>query len=154
MTEELQSSAHTLVELAADIVSAYVSKNPVPVGELPALIGQVHSALRDVAGNKEQGKPEALKPAVPIGKSVTPDYIISLEDGKKYKSLKRHLSARYGLTPEEYRAKWGLSPTYPMVAPNYATSRSVLAKSMGLGRKSREPDEPTPVKRSRRKPAA
>ena len=95
-------------------------------------------------------KPEDLKPAVPIRKSVTPDYIISLEDGRKFKSLRRHLSSQYGLTPDEYRAKWGLPADYPMVAPNYAAARSALAKTMGLGRKAEEPDKP--AKRSGKKP--
>ncbi|TJW67037.1 MAG: MucR family transcriptional regulator, partial [Mesorhizobium sp.] len=129
-------------------VSAYVSNNPLPVGELPALIGQVHTALKGTMGGLV-AKPEDLKPAVPIRKSVTPDYIISLEDGKKFKSLKRHLATHYGLTPEEYRAKWGLSADYPMVAPNYAAARSALAKTMGLGRKPNEAQQAAPAKRSR-----
>ncbi|MER9791723.1 MucR family transcriptional regulator [Mesorhizobium sp. M0213] len=154
MTEETESNTDKLIELTADVVSAYVSNNPVPVGELPALIGQVHAALKGTTGGVVSERPEVLKPAVPIKKSVTPDYIISLEDGKKFKSLKRHLSTHYGLTPDEYRAKWGLPADYPMVAPNYAAARSALAKTMGLGRKPKEPEKPTPAKRPRKKAAA
>ncbi|RUU25157.1 MAG: MucR family transcriptional regulator [Mesorhizobium sp.] len=153
MTEEAENNTDAIIELTADIVSAYVSKNPVPLGELPALIGQVHAALKGTVGGSP-AEPEALKPAVPIKKSVTPDYIISLEDGKKFKSLKRHLSTHYGLTPDEYRAKWGLPADYPMVAPNYAAARSALAKTIGLGRKPKEPEQPAPAKRTRKKAAA
>ncbi|WP_192181708.1 MucR family transcriptional regulator [Mesorhizobium amorphae] len=153
MTEEADSNIDTLIELTADVVSAYVSNNPVPVGDLPALIGQVHAALKGTAGSVSE-EPEALKPAVPIKKSVAPDYIICLEDGKKFKSLKRHLSTHYGLTPDAYRAKWGLSADYPMVAPNYAAARSALAKTMGLGRKPKEPEKPAPAKQTHKKVAA
>lgn len=149
MTEEANQTTDTLIELTADVVSAYVSNNPVPLGDLPGLIAQVHAALASTAGPVEAGKPEAPKPAVPIKKSVTPDYIISLEDGKKFKSLKRHISTHYGLTPDEYRAKWGLPADYPMVAPNYAAARSALAKSMGLGRKRQEA-KAAPAKRTRK----
>ncbi|ESY63569.1 MucR family transcriptional regulator [Mesorhizobium sp. LNHC252B00] len=156
MTEEAGKNVDTLIELAADVVSAYVSNNPIPVGDLPALIGQVHAALRATAGGVSAQEPVALTPAVPIRKSVTADYIISLEDGRKFKSLKRHLSTHYGLTPDEYRAKWGLPADYPMVAPNYAAARSSLAKTMGLGRKPKAPaaPEPAPTKRTRKKVAA
>ncbi|WP_192258198.1 MucR family transcriptional regulator [Mesorhizobium caraganae] len=156
MTEEADKNIDTLIELTADVVSAYVSNNPVPVGDLPALIGQVHAALKGTAGSVSAEEPLVVKPAVPIKKSVTPDYIISLEDGKKFKSLKRHLSTHYGLTPDEYRAKWGLPADYPMVAPNYAAARSALAKTMGLGRKPKEPETPAPApaKRTRKKVAA
>ncbi|MER9850050.1 MucR family transcriptional regulator [Mesorhizobium sp. M0106] len=156
MTEEAAKNIDTLIELTADVVSAYVSNNPVPVGDLPALIGQVHAALKGTAAGVTAQRPVALTPAVPIRKSVTPDYIISLEDGKKFKSLKRHLSTHHGLTPDEYRAKWGLSADYPMVAPNYSAARSTLAKTMGLGRKPKEPEtpEPAPAKRTRKKVAA
>ncbi len=122
-----------LVEMTADIVSAYVSANPVSAQDLPGLIRTVHSALLEVAGAAPVAKDAALEPAVAIKKSVTPDYIICLEDGKKFKSLKRHLRTRYSMTPDEYRAKWGLPHDYPMVAPNYAKERSNLAKRMGLG---------------------
>ena len=123
------------IELAAEIVSAYVSNNSVPAGDLPSLINEVYSALLRV-GVSTAAAPapvEALRPAVAVKKSVTNDHIICLEDGKKFKSLKRHLRTQYGLSPEEYREKWGLPADYPMVAPNYAKARSNLAKQMGLG---------------------
>jgi predicted transcriptional regulator len=154
MTEEADNTIDALIELTADVVSAYVSNNPVPVGDLPALIGQVHAALKGTIGNVSAEIPEALKPAVPIRKSVTPDYLICLDDGKKFKSLKRHLSSRYGLTPDDYRAKWGLPSDYPMVAPNYAATRSALAKTMGLGRKPKEAEATAPKKQTRKKAAA
>ncbi len=119
--------------MAADIVSAYVGANPVAPQDLPALIRTVHSALREVAGGQVIAAEPTQEPAVAIKKSVTPEFIVCLEDGKKFKSLKRHLRTRYGMTPEEYRAKWGLPHDYPMVAPNYAKARSDLAKRMGLG---------------------
>ena len=122
-----------LVRLAAEIAAAYVSANPVPAQELPALIRTVHNALREVSGVAGLQPEAAPEPAVSIKKSVTADYIICLEDGKKFKSLKRHLRTRYAMTPDEYRAKWGLGHDYPMVAPNYAKERSNLAKRMGLG---------------------
>lgn len=122
-----------LVRMAAEIAASYVSANPVPAHELPALIRTIHNALLEVAG-VAAATPEATpEPAVSIKKSVTADYIICLEDGKKFKSLKRHLRTRYAMTPEEYRTKWGLAHDYPMVAPNYAKERSNLAKRMGLG---------------------
>jgi predicted transcriptional regulator len=120
------------IELAADIVSAFVSKNSVPPSELPSLIGNVHTALQNVgqpALKQDDTKPT---PAISVKKSVTPDYLISLEDGKQYKSLKRHLG-KLGLTPETYREKWGLPRDYPMVAASYTAKRSELARSMGLG---------------------
>ena len=127
-----------LIELAADIVSAYVSNNTVPAGDLPALINDVYNALtRTSSGVAPEPEPEPLKPAVPVKKSITPEYIICLEDGKKFKSLKRHLRTQYNMTPEEYREKWGLAADYPMVAPNYAAARSELAKKMGLGQQRR-----------------
>ncbi len=126
------------IELAADIVSAYVSNNSVASSDLPALIGEVHGALMRVAGGAVEAPVEAPKPAVPIKKSVTPDFIICLEDGKKFKSLKRHLRTQYNMTPEQYREKWGLPADYPMVAPNYAKARSKLAKEMGLGQQRRK----------------
>ncbi|MBX3569837.1 MAG: MucR family transcriptional regulator [Rhizobiaceae bacterium] len=124
-----------LIELTADVVAAYVSNNPVPAGELPNLIADVHLALSRVGASQEQPPADKAKPAVNPKRSVHEDYIICLEDGKKFKSLKRHLMTHYGLTPEQYREKWSLDPSYPMVAPNYATARSQLAKKMGLGRK-------------------
>jgi predicted transcriptional regulator len=126
------------IELAADIVSAYVSNNSVAAADLPALIGDVHNALLRVASGTAEAPAEAAKPAVSIKKSITPDYIICLEDGKKFKSLKRHLRTQYNLTPEQYREKWGLPADYPMVAPNYAQARSQLAKQMGLGQQRRK----------------
>jgi predicted transcriptional regulator len=125
------------IELAADIVSAYVSNNSVAAADLPALIGEVHAALVRVGSGTAVAATDVLKPAVSPKKSVTNDYIICLEDGKKFKSLKRHLRTQYNMTPDEYREKWGLSPDYPMVAPNYATARSELAKQMGLGQQRR-----------------
>lgn len=124
-----------LVELSADIVSAYVSHNSVSPIDLPKLIAEVHTALKALASNEAPVVVEELRPAVPVKKSVTPDYIICLEDGKKFKSLKRHLRTHYNLSPEEYREKWGLPVDYPMVAPNYSATRSKLAKENGLGRK-------------------
>lgn len=124
-----------LIELTADLVAAYVSNNPVPVGDLPGLIADVHAALGRVGSTSEQPPADKQKPAVNPKRSVHDDYIICLEDGKKFKSLKRHLMTHYGLSPDQYREKWGLEATYPMVAPNYASARSALAKKMGLGRK-------------------
>lgn len=126
-----------LIDLAADIVSAYVSNNTVPASELPALIANVHRALASTHTGQSEAEPEPLKPAVNPKKSVFPDYIVCLEDGKKFKSLKRHLRTHYDLSPEEYRDKWGLPADYPMVAPNYAAARSALAKKMGLGQQRR-----------------
>lgn len=125
------------IELTAGIVSAFVSNNSVAAGDIPALINQVHSALLRVSSGAKDTPAEPLKPAVPVKKSITPDYIVCLEDGKKFKSLKRHLRTQYNVTPEQYREKWGLPPDYPMVAPNYAAARSKLAKDMGLGQQRR-----------------
>jgi len=134
------SPSSTYVELAADIVSAYVSNNAVTPSELTGLIHRIYGALTQI---QSQSTPvtdeptEHQKPAIPLKKSITPDHLICLEDGKKFKSLKRHLRTHYGLSPDDYWEKWGLPPDYPMVSPNYATSRSVLAKEMGLGKKRR-----------------
>jgi predicted transcriptional regulator len=126
-----------LIELSADIVCAYVSNNALSTTDLPKLIADVHLALRGLQDTGEAAEPaEELKPAVPVRKSVAPDYIVCLEDGKKFKSLKRHLRTHYNLSPEEYREKWGLAADYPMVAPNYSATRSRLAKDNGLGRKA------------------
>lgn len=126
------------IELAADIVSAYVSNNSVPAPELPGLINEVYAALVRVAGGiAAPVSLEAPKPAIAPKKSITSGYIICLEDGKKFKSLKRHLLTQYNMSPEEYREKWGLPPDYPMVAPDYAKARSQLAKQMGLGQQRR-----------------
>ena len=122
------------VELAADIVSAYVTNHSVSSSDLTTLIRNVHSALQQSANGSGQPQPEPQEPAVPIKKSVRPEAIVCLEDGKTFKSLKRHLRTDHNLSPEEYRSKWGLPRDYPMVAPSYAASRSELAKKMGLGR--------------------
>ena len=127
------SNANSYIELAADIVSAYVSNNSVSAGDLPALIGEVHSALKRVTSGNGAPHVEPQKPAVSAKKSIADSYLICLEDGKKFKSLKRHLRTKFNLSPEQYREKWGLPPDYPMVAPNYAKARSALAKEMGLG---------------------
>ena len=126
-------NSSTFIELTASIVSAYVSNNSVAAADLPALIAQVHSALTRVSDGHRESQVDGIKPAIPIKTSITSDYIICLEDGKKFKSLKRHLRTQYKLTPEQYREKWGLGSDYPMVAPNYAAARSRLAKQMGLG---------------------
>ena len=136
MSDSLATSNY--IELAADIVSAYVSNNSVPSGDLPGLISEVHTALMKVGTGAIELPAEAPKPAVPLKRSVTPDYIVCLEDGKKFKSLKRHLRTQYNMTPEQYRDKWGLPADYPMVAPNYAKARSELAKEMGLGQQRRK----------------
>lgn len=130
-----------ILEMTADLVAAYVSNNPVPVGELPNLIASVNSSLAGLNG-QPQAPAEELKPAVNPKKSVFPNYIISLEDGKQFKSLKRTLMSRYGLTPNEYRAKWDLPRDYPMVAPAYSAARSEMAKRSGLGRKAAEKTTP------------
>ena len=125
------------VDLTADIVSAYVSNNTIASGDLAALIATVHSALVSAAQTAQEPAAEELVPAVPVKKSVLGDYIICLEDGKRFKSLKRHLRTHFDMTPEDYRAKWNLPADYPMVAPNYAKHRSNLAKKIGLGTRSR-----------------
>ncbi|HEY8595604.1 MAG TPA: MucR family transcriptional regulator [Devosiaceae bacterium] len=125
-----------IVELSTEIVCAYVSHNALSPADLPKLISEVHSTLKSLDSAQAQPEPEERKPAVPIRKSVGTDYIICLEDGKKFKSLKRHLRTHYNLSPEEYREKWGLPADYPMVAPNYSQTRSRLAKVNGLGRKT------------------
>ena len=128
-----------LLEMTADIVSAYVGNNSVSADALPALISNIHAALSGVSNGPVEAEPEPKEPAVPIRKSIAPDFLICLEDGRKFKSLKRHLRTKYDMSPEEYRAKWGLPKDYPMVAPNYAKARSELAKSMGLGQGGRKP---------------
>ena len=135
MTEEQErdfASSGVIMEFASDIVSAYVSNNPIHSAELPELIRSVHTTLRELQTSSEQ--PVAPEPAVSIKKSITDDFLICLEDGKKFKSLKRHLRSKYGMSPAEYREKWGLPYDYPMVAPSYARKRSALAKEMGLGK--------------------
>jgi predicted transcriptional regulator len=127
-----------LIEMTAEIVAAYVASNNLAAADLPGLIQSVHRALAGVAGAGEPEPAVVKEPAVPIKKSLTPDYLICLEDGRRFKSLKRHLRTKYNLSPEDYRAKWGLPKDYPMVAPNYARARSDLAKQMGLGQGGRK----------------
>jgi predicted transcriptional regulator len=137
MTDLSHSSSQDLIELSTDIVAAYVSNNRIEPKDLPALIQTIHQTLGSLGKVAPAVAPEPTepqKPAVAIKKSVTPDYIFCLEDGLKFKSLKRHLSSKYGLSAEAYREKWGLPADYPMVAPNYASARSQLAKKSGLGR--------------------
>ena len=131
------TAAQNFIDLTAQIVSAYVSNNTVPASDISSLIGQVHAALVRVSAGRPEVVPEPAKPAVSLKKSVTAEYLVCLEDGKRFKSLKRHLRTRYNMTPEQYREKWSLPPDYPMVAPNYAVARSQLAKKMGLGQQRR-----------------
>jgi predicted transcriptional regulator len=134
MSDNHGSKAEELLKFASEIVAAYVSNNPIAVADIPGMIKNVHATLSALSGGTAGEGQTNLKPAVAIKKSVTPEYVICLEDGKKLKMLKRYLRSRYNLTPEEYRAKWGLPADYPMVAPNYATQRSEFAKKIGLGR--------------------
>ena len=136
-----------LLEMTADIVSAYVGNNTVSAEALPSLISSIHAALSGVSTGPVEPEPEPKEPAVPIRKSIAPDFLICLEDGRKFKSLKRHLRTKYDMSPEEYRAKWGLPKDYPMVAPNYAKARSELAKQMGLGQGGRKPARAARVKK-------
>jgi predicted transcriptional regulator len=129
--------AKNFIDLTANIVSAYVSNNPTPASELPALINQIHAALQRVSTGRPETTHDPVKPAVSVKKSMTAEYLVCLEDGKHFKSLKRHLRTQYNLTPEQYRDKWNLPADYPMVAPNYAVARSQLAKKMGLGQQRR-----------------
>lgn len=126
-------SSSNLVEITAEIVAAYVSNNAVNPADLPALIKEIHAKLQDVQEQSGYVSYDSSKPAVPVNQSIFDDYLICLEDGQKYKSLKRHLKTHYDLTPEQYRVKWGLPSDYPMVAPQYAAHRSALAKNIGLG---------------------
>jgi predicted transcriptional regulator len=136
MSDNLGESS-SFIELTANIVSAYVSNNPLPTADIPALIGQIHSALKRISGGQAAAPAEPQKPAVPVKRSINPDHIVCLEDGLKFKSLKRRLRTRYNMTPDQYREKWALPPDYPMVAPNYAAARSQLARQMGLGQQRR-----------------
>jgi predicted transcriptional regulator len=144
-----------IIEMTADIVAAYVSNNSVSSADLPAVIQQVHRALAGVLdGATAQEPAPPATPAVSIKKSITPDYLICLEDGRKFKSLKRHLRTKYDMSPEQYRAKWNLPKDYPMVAPNYAQARSALAKQMGLGQGGRKAAAPAAkATRARKAPA-
>ncbi len=128
-----------IIQMTTDIVSAYLGQNRIAVADLPAFIKTVHDSLASVAGGVVEVVAEKREPAVSVRRSITPDFLICLEDGRKFKSLKRHLRTKYGISPEEYRAKWGLPKDYPMVAPNYAAARSELAKKMGLGSGGRQP---------------
>jgi len=127
-----------IIEMTADVVSAYVGNNAVAAADLPSLIQAVHQALAGVSVAAEPVEAALKEPAVPIKRSITPEFLVCLEDGRKFKSLKRHLRTKYNMSPEEYRAKWGLPKDYPMVAPNYAKARSDLAKQMGLGQGGRQ----------------
>ncbi|MEJ6780938.1 MucR family transcriptional regulator [Aminobacter sp. Piv2-1] len=155
MTDEAtRNDSSDAVALASDIVVAYVSNNSVPRAELPALIADIHAAIERLRTGATPVPGETRSPAVPIKKSVTADYIVCLEDGKKFKSLKRHLSTHYNLSPDEYRQKWSLPRDYPMVAPAYAAARSSLAKSMGLGRKrAAQAAAPVVAEKPKRAPA-
>jgi predicted transcriptional regulator len=127
-----------IIEMTADIVAAYVGANSVAAADLPSLIQSVHRALTGVAAGTDVAEATPREPAVPVKKSITPEYLVCLEDGRKFKSLKRHLRTKYNMSPEDYRAKWGLPKDYPMVAPSYAKARSELAKQMGLGQGGRQ----------------
>jgi predicted transcriptional regulator len=145
----MSDSSNAVVGLSADIVASYVANNTVEAALIPSLIASVHAALLAAAtGKVEEPQPE-LRPAVAIKKSVTPDAIICLDDGKRFKSLKRHLRTAYGLSPDEYRAKWGLPSDYPMVAPSYAEARANLAKQMGLGQQRRKQAESEPAAKTK-----
>ena len=133
-TTEHPQKSDELLKLASEIVAAYVSNNPVAVQDLPGMIKSVHATLGGLAANLNSDSLTSQKPAIAVKRSVMPEYIVCLEDGKKLKMLKRYLRSRYGLSPEEYRSKWGLPADYPMVAPNYAAQRSEFAKKIGLGR--------------------
>lgn len=139
----MSENKNAIVDLVAGIVSAFVAHNSVPTSELPALIASTHAALANLGKEPAPAVEERAAPAVSIKKSITADYLVCLEDGKKFKSLKRHLRTAYEMSPEEYRAKWNLPADYPMVAPNYAEARSQLAKKMGLGQQRKK----TPVSR-------
>lgn len=149
MDDTLTATGDELLELTVSIVSAYVANNSVPAAALPEVVASVHAALQRLGPAAAEPEPKPLTPPVSIKKSITPDYLISLEDGRQYKTLKRHLT-RLGMTPDQYRQRWHLPADYPMVAPNYAARRSELAKSIGLGRKpggaapkpKREPGKP------------
>ena len=127
-----------IIEMTAEIVASYVENNTVSAADLPGLIQSVHRAITSISGGAETVEAAPKEPAVPVRRSITPDHLVCLEDGRKFKSLKRHLRTKYNMSPEDYRAKWGLAKDYPMVAPNYAKARSDLAKQMGLGQGGRQ----------------
>lgn len=141
-------SRDDILRMAVEVVSAYVSKNPLPAGQISEVIQTVYTSLSNLDAGVPELKAEAPRPAVPVRKSVTPEHIVCLEDGKKLKMLKRHLRTTYNMTPDEYRMKWSLPPDYPMVAPNYAAQRSEFAKKIGLGRKPGESDD-KPTRKTR-----
>jgi predicted transcriptional regulator len=136
MTENLDQRESELIELSSEIVAAYVGHNALSASDLPRLIADVYAALKALGGGAASSSAEPAKPAIAVRRSITPDHLVCLDDGKKFKSLKRHLMTHHGLTPQQYREKWGLPADYPMVAPNYSATRSSLAKSSGLGRKA------------------
>lgn len=151
MTEQDTDASHTgLIELTSEVIAAYVAHNSISAADLPKLIADVHAAMASLSAGNANVEPEAppLVPAVSIRRSITPDYLVCLDDGKKFKALKRHLT-QLGMTPDEYRTKWGLPKDYPMVAPNYAATRSQLAKQNGLGRKPIVPVAPAKTTRKR-----
>jgi len=137
MNEETQEKVgqEDILRMTTEVVAAYVGNNELPAAQISEVIGAVHKSLSGLQSGAGESQAAPSKPAVPIRRSVTPDFIVCLEDGKKLKMLKRHLRTTYNLTPDEYRAKWGLASDYPMVAPNYAKQRSDFAKKIGLGRK-------------------
>ena len=149
MTEPVEVPA-TLTDKVVDIVTAFVTHNSVPAAELPTLIASVHATLSALGSGEAVKSSEPQAPAVSIKKSIGTDFIICLEDGRKFKSLKRHLRTKYNMSAEEYRAKWNLPKDYPMVAPSYAAARSSLAKQMGLGQGGRKAPAPAPAKRARK----
>ena len=144
MTENLEQRESELIELSSEIVAAYVGHNALSASDLPKLIADIYTALKALGNTPAAQESEQLKPAVSVRRSITPDHLVCLEDGKKFKSLKRHLMTHHKLSPQQYREKWGLPADYPMVAPNYSATRSSLAKSSGLGRKA------TPARKGRR----
>lgn len=138
------------IEMAADIVAAYVSNNSVSQGDLPSLIQSIYKTIAEIGTGVPAETAPAQSPAVPIRRSITPDFVVCLEDGLKFKSLKRHLRTKYNMTPEEYRVKWGLPKDYSMVAPNYAAARSALARASGLGQGGRQAAKPKPTGRGKK----
>ncbi len=148
-TEDMDDKAD-VIEMTAEIVAAYVENNTISTTDLPGLIQSVHRALSGIATGAETVEVAPKEPAVPVRRSITPDHLVCLEDGRKFKSLKRHLRTKYNMSPEDYRAKWGLAKDYPMVAPNYAKARSELAKQMGLGQGGRQAARATGAKRGAR----
>lgn len=132
-----------IIEMTAEIVASYVENNTVSAADLPGLIQSVHRAITSISAGAEAVEVAPKEPAVPVRRSITPDHLVCLEDGRKFKSLKRHLRTKYNMSPEDYRAKWGLAKDYPMVAPNYAKARSDLAKQMGLGQGGRQAPKAT-----------